>query len=185
MENIYDVCLVLENDVIKMMQTTLADAEALLLCYGDQKAVPFFNADNCDGDTFYYPTLEKMTQAIKFWCDSYRWKYFVRWTVTLKETSEKIGTIEMFNRGNAKGLGSHGVLRIDLRSQYETKKVIENILEIANEKFYDAFGVDCIVTKAIPTAAERIRALESTRYEPVDSKTFGMAHYYGRKCVNQ
>ena len=38
---------------------TMADAEDLLKVYSDEKAVPFFNGDNCHGDDFHYTTLER------------------------------------------------------------------------------------------------------------------------------
>ena len=133
MKTIYEVCPVFENETLCLMQTEMEDANGLLACYSDKEAVPFFNADNCHGDTFYYDTLERMEQAIKFWCESYELKAFVRWTILLKATNEKIGTIEMFNRGMAKDFGMHGILRIDLQSKYEKSEIIESILDIANE----------------------------------------------------
>jgi len=47
-------------------------------------------------------------------------KYFVRWTVILNDTNEKIGTIEMFHRIAEDGFNHYGLLRIDLQSIYET-----------------------------------------------------------------
>ena len=38
------------------------DAPDLLEVYGDKTALPFFNSDNCDGDNFYYPTLERVAE---------------------------------------------------------------------------------------------------------------------------
>ena len=111
-KDVYTECPILENDVITLRRTNMEDAEELLKCYSDEKAVPLFNSDNCHGDNFFYPTIEKMNQAIEFWEFSYKNKYFVRWTIILNSTNEKIGTIEMFNRD-----GENGVLRIDLQSK--------------------------------------------------------------------
>ena len=36
------------------------DCAGLTGVYGDTDALPFFNGDNCNGDTFYYPTEERM-----------------------------------------------------------------------------------------------------------------------------
>lgn len=178
MKNIYEECAIIQNEVICLVQTKMEDAKELLACYSDKEAVPFFNADNCHGDTFYYDTLERMEQAIKFWCEAYEYKQFVRWTIILKETNEKIGTIEMFNRGMAKDFGMHGILRIDLQSKYEKREIVASILDIANETFYEAFSVDYIITKAIPNAIERIDALETKKYVKIDGSKFGIKDYY-------
>lgn len=185
MKNIYEECPIFQNETICLVQTQMGDAKELLACYSDKESVPFFNADNCHGDTFYYDTLERMEQAIKFWCESYERREFVRWTILLKETNEKIGTVEMFNRGRAEHFGVHGVLRIDLQSKYEKREIVASILEIANGAFYDAFGVEYIITKAMPNAIERIYALETKQYTKIDESKFGIKDYYARKCANE
>ena len=112
MKNIYEVCPTYKNDYIRLRQTTLDDTEELLKCYSDQKSVPFFNSDNCNGDDFNH----------------------------------------------------YGVLRIDLKSKYENQKVIDAILEITNQKFYDLFDVKSILTKAVPLAEERVISLKKKGY---------------------
>lgn len=67
MKDIYEECPIYSKKLITLRQTIIEDAEELLKCYSDEKAVPFFNSDNCDGDTFYYSTTERMKQAIDFW----------------------------------------------------------------------------------------------------------------------
>ncbi|MDQ7094033.1 GNAT family protein [Desulfosporosinus sp. PR] len=176
-ENVYEVCPVYQTEVVTLKQTTLEDASELLQCYSDEKAVLFFNADNCLDD-FHYTTLEQMKKEIKFWCDSYQRREFVRWTVILNDTSEKVGTIEMFNRGTVAGIDSCGVLRIDLRSDCENKRIIQDLLEIANRRFYEDFAVKSILTKAIPEARERVCTLRQMGYTPL---SFKKAHYYARR----
>ncbi|HEX9062979.1 MAG TPA: N-acetyltransferase, partial [Clostridia bacterium] len=124
MKNVYEVCPTLQNDYITLKQTTLNDAEELLKCYSDIKAVPFFNSDNCHGDDFHYTSLERMKQAIEFWNYSYNNRHFVRWTIILNSTNEIIGTIEMFHRIAEDDFNHYGVLRIDLQSKFENQKVI-------------------------------------------------------------
>lgn len=62
--DIYKECPIYENQRISLVQTTMEDAEELLKCYPDEKAVELFNSDNCNGDKFHYTTLEKMKQAM-------------------------------------------------------------------------------------------------------------------------
>lgn len=178
MYDIYEECPVFKNEIITLRETSKEDTMDLLKCYSDQKSVPLFNSDNCHGDDFYYTTTERMEQAIDFWNMSYEKRYFVRMTITHNDTNEKIGTIEMFNRGRMDNYGFHGVLRIDLQSQYETKDVILAILHLANQHFYEAFSVDCIITKAIPMAKERVEALMSEMYRKIDG--FPFQDYYVR-----
>ncbi|WP_100488324.1 GNAT family N-acetyltransferase [Sporolactobacillus pectinivorans] len=175
-KNIYEECPFYQNETVTLKQTTTEDAEDLLRCYSDEKAIPFFNADNCPGD-FHFTTLEQMQNEISFWDRSYQTKWFVRWTVMQNDTSEKVGTVEMFNRGILADIGSHGVLRIDLQSNCENRQTICGILEIANRHFYEDFDVTWILTKAIPDAEERIIALTQMGYVPA---SFEKANYYCR-----
>lgn len=170
MKDIYEECPTYKNKLITLRQTNLEDAEELLRCYSDKMAVRFFNSDNCNGDEFYYTTIERMNQAIDFWEFSYKVKYFVRWTVILKDTNEKVGTIEMFHRVVEDEFNHYGILRIDLRSDYETQAVIDDILEIVNENFYKTFDVQAILTKAIPEATERVSSLVQMGYKPINRK---------------
>lgn len=91
--------------------------------------------------------------------------------------SEIVGTIEMFHKGTLVDIGPYGVLRIDLRSDCENQQIIQSILAAANQHFYEDFAVECILTKAIPDAKERIIALKLMGYMPV---SFERAHYYAR-----
>ena len=167
MENVYEVCPTYKNTHITLRQTNLDETEELLNCYSDKKAVPFFNPDNCHGDDLHYISKERMKQAIEFWNYSYSNHYFVRWTIILNSTSEVIGTIEMFHRLADDDFNHYGVLRIDLKSKYENQKVIDAILEIANDSFYCLFDVKSILTKAFPTSIERLISLKKNGYIPL------------------
>lgn len=180
MIDVYTKCPVYNSDIITLRQTENEDAVELLKCYSDEKAVPLFNSDNCHGDDFHYLTLERMKQAIDFWDFSYKNKYFVRWTVILNATREKIGTIEMFHRIADDEFNHFGVLRIDLQSSYETRLIIDEILKIANEYFYEAFDVKEILTKAISSAEERIAALLTNGYTPLEKKLMVYGDYFVR-----
>lgn len=178
MKNIYEECPMYKTKLITLRQTKKEDAKELLKCYSDVKAVQFFNSDNCHGDDFYYMTIERMKQAIDFWQFSYNNKYFVRWTVILNDTNQKIGTIEMFHRIADDEFNHYGILRIDLQSKYEAQSIIDNILEIVNENFYEAFDVETILTKAIPEATERIASLVQKGYQPLNRKFMIYDNYF-------
>jgi hypothetical protein len=178
MKDIYEECPAYKKNLITLRQTSIQDAKELLKCYSDEKAVPFFNCDNCNGDDFHYTTIERMKQAIDFWNFSYKNRYFVRWTVILNDTNEKIGTIEMFHRTADDEFNHYGVLRIDLQSKYEIQPVIDDILEIANKNFYKVFDVKEILTKAVPKASERIASLIQKGYKPINQKFMIYDDYY-------
>lgn len=180
MLDIYEKCPSYKKRIIYLKQTKAEDAIELLECYSDVKAVPFFNSDNCNGDGFYYQTVERMKQAIAFWEYSYQHKYFVRWTVSLIETNEKIGTIEMFHRNADDEYNHYGVLRFDLKSKFEAQPIINEILDIADEHFYQAFNVNAILTKAIPIAYERISSLIHKGYQPLNKKLVVYDDYFVR-----
>lgn len=170
MIDVYEECPVYKKELITLTKTNIEDTQELLRCYSDEKAVPFFNSDNCHGDNFHYTTIERMKQAINFWDFSYKNRYFVRWTVILNDTNEKIGTIEMFHRISDDEFNHYGVLRIDLQSNYEIQPIIGEILEIANENFFRMFDVEAILTKAIPITTERIASLIEKGYHPINKK---------------
>jgi [ribosomal protein S5]-alanine N-acetyltransferase len=178
MKDIYEECPMYKNKLITLRQTSMEDAQELLKCYSDEKAVPLFNSDNCNGDNFHYITNERIEQAIDFWNFSYKSKYFVRWTIILNYTNEKIGTIEMFHRIADDEFNHYGVLRIDLRSNYESQPIIDEILEIINKNFYKAFNVEAILTKAIPAATERINSLTKKGYQSINKKLMTYDDYF-------
>lgn len=181
MKDIYEECPIYRNKLITLSKTSMEDAQELLKCYSDEKAVPFFNSDNCNGDDFHYETIERMKQAIDFWKFSYKNRYFVRWTVILNDTNEKVGTVEMFHRVADDEFNHYGVLRIDLQSKCETQPVIDDILEIVSGNFYREFDVEAIITKAVPNATERIASLVQQGYEPIGRKFMTYDHYYARR----
>jgi len=180
-KDVYTYCPVFTGDVITLKQTTMEDAEELLKCYSDKAAVKFFNSDNCNGDDFYYTTIERMTQAINFWDFSYKNKYFVRWTIVLNDTNKKIGTIEMFHREADDEFNHYGMFRLDLQSKFEKENYIDDILEIVNENFFELFNVEYILTKAIPDAEDRIKALKKKAFSPLNKKLRVYDDYFVKK----
>ena len=95
MSDVYKSCPTFENNRFLLRFSQLDDASDLVSVYSDKNALPFFNSDNCHGDNFYYPTEERMREAIKFWLTSYSTKWFVRWTIIDKEKHKAVGAIEV------------------------------------------------------------------------------------------
>lgn len=159
--NVYENCPVYEGENFKLRKVALGDADDLLKVYSDEKAVPFFNGDNCHGDNFNYITVERVREAINFWLWSYDNGYFVRWAVIDKKTDVAVGTIELFHHDDEiEAYDNSGLLRLDLRSDYERENIIEEILSIIILPVYDLFG-DKIVTKVKYFATERLKAVKN------------------------
>lgn len=113
--NIYEACPEVKNERFLLRLAGEQDCEDLLKVYSDEKAVPLFNSDNCNGDDFYYATLERMRQAMAFWIWSYENSWFVRLSIVDVAAGQAVGTVELCYRDSE----DTGVLRLDLRSDYE------------------------------------------------------------------
>lgn len=161
MANVYENCPKFENDKYLLRFVEKEDINDLLEVYSDKNALPFFNSDNCDGDNFYYPTNEKMDNAINFWRESYQTKWFVRWTIVDKHISKAIGTIEMFHRISDDNFNNMGVLRLDVKSDYEKSEVLKGLLELFIPPAYELFDCDEIITKIPIYAVERLDAMQN------------------------
>jgi len=173
MSGVYEKCPVLENENYLLRFVEHGDAPSLLHVYSDKKAVALFNSDNCHGDVFYYDSLKRMEEAIIYWIQEYEEKGFVRWSVINKKSNEVIGTIEVFHRKSRDYFNRCGLLRMDLRSDYETESCIENLLSILITPIYNLFQCQIIATKAVSFANERIKALEKMNFNWTDQKLVG------------
>lgn len=173
MKDVYVECPVLGNEAFLLQRTVMADAQELLEVYSDEKAVPFFNSDNCNGDNFFYRTLEQMQAEINFWEASYRSRAFVRWSIFDRSSGKAVGTIEMFCRMADDFFNKTGLLRLDLKSEYEKEDVIYSILEPLLEQAPELFGCESVSTKAVKEAAERRKALERLGFKETAEKLKG------------
>ena len=173
MSNIYERCPELENDRWLMRFVKEEDAENLLLVYGDKQALPFFNSDNCHEDNFYYNTKEKMDGAIRFWLSSYQDKWFVRLTIIDKKISKAIGTIEMFHRPSDDEFDGDGLIRLDVRPDYEKSEELQSIFELLIPESYTLLECEEIITKIPLYAVERIDAAKKIGFEKTDRLLVG------------
>lgn len=159
--DVYKNSPVLESENFIIREVRISDTYDLLQVYSDEKAVPFFNGDNCHGDDFHYTTKERMSEAIKFWQFSYDNGYFVRWSIVDKRLDAAVGTIELFHRDDTSPIYDNcGLLRLDLRSDYEKESIIKEILSVIMPAVYELFG-DKVVTKVKFFATERLAAVKA------------------------
>lgn len=173
MGGVYISCPEFENKRFNLRFISINDCDDLLKVYSDKKAVPLFNSDNCGGDDFYYNTRERMEKALDYWKFEYDRKGFVRWSIIDKIERIVIGTIELFHRDSKDYFNDCGIIRLDLRSDYETKANIIDILNLIIDKTYSLFECNMIATKALSFANERIEALKELDFLQTEKKLIG------------
>ena len=173
MTDIYATCPTLENARFQLRQLRAEDAGDLLAVYSDKAALPYFNSDNCHGDIFYYPTPERMAQAVQFWLDSYANRWFVRWAIIDRAADRAIGTIEGFRRGADGHFGDVGVLRVDVGSAYENTDDLAGVLALIVPPSFDGFDCDEIITKSPAYAVDRVAALQRLGFTPAQHTLVG------------
>ena len=181
MPDIYTSVPTFENDNFILRFVQKDDANDLLAVYSDKNALPFFNSDNCHGDNFYYTTLDRMNQAIDFWLDSYKNKWFVRWSIIDKAKGNAIGSIELFHREADDGFNHTGLYRLDLRSDYENSNTIEEISSLIIESAYSLFGTNKIITKVPMYAIERQAAFSKLDFTKSEEFLIGTMDNYAYK----
>lgn len=160
MRNPYEKCPVWENENYLLRLIKAEDATDLLAVYSDEKAVPFFNGDNCNGDDFHYTTPERMQGAVAFWEEAYTEKWFVRWTIIDRRIAKAVGTIELFRRNAPDYFNDCGLLRLDLRSDYERTEAIADILSLIVPPAFELFECRMVATKVWQYACARKAAVE-------------------------
>lgn len=162
--DVYETCPTLYSGRYLLRQTCLEDRDDLLKVYSDKAAVPIFNSDNCTGD-FYMTTSEDMENCIRFWISEYAQRYYVRWSILDRETGEVVGTIELFDRGSEDAYNGMGLLRLDLRSDYENETAISQILGVLLPHTHEMFSCQAIATKIPPCAQVRKMTLTAMGFE--------------------
>ena len=175
--NIYETCPVLENEKFILRLLHKEDCDDLLKVYSDKNALPFFNSDNCDGDNFYYATRERMLEALDFWNLSYKNGWFVRLSIVDKEVSSVIGTVELCLRVSEDEFNNMGILRIDVRSDYEKETILYDIIELITPHLSEMLGCSGIITKAPIYAVERIKAIQRAGFTKSEHLLIGKTGY--------
>lgn len=174
---IYDEFPTFENDAFLLRPVEKEDCADLLAVYSDKNALPFFNSDNCDGDNFYYPTMERMTDAILFWESAYENKWFARWAIVDKAVSKTVGTIESCFRVSEDVFNGAAILRIDVRSDHEKEESLFGIGSLIVPPTFELFGCKQIITKAPVYAIERISAIQRLGFQKSEHYLIGKTGY--------
>ena len=169
--SVYDVCPVLKSEHFTLRLVEREDAPGLLRVYSDEETVKLCNSDNCHYGTFRLDSLEDTLRCIDAWRNEYGLGYFVRWTILAEE--EAVGTVELFHREAQDAFNHHGLLRLDLRSDYETLPVLKELLGLLHRHAYELFDCPILATKAPEFAEVRRQALRACGYMLSESKLIG------------
>ena len=160
----YQKCPTLESSNYIFRQVTVEDAQDLLACYSDKESVKLFNSDNCPMD-FYFDDVDELKKLIEFWLMGYSYGGYVRFSIVEKVTNKAIGTIEIFAKKETNDVyGKVGTLRLDLCSRFENNEALEEIFVLIENSFGELFGIDAMMTKAVPYADARVKLLSGSGY---------------------
>lgn len=90
-----------------------------------------------------------------------------------KKIHHAVGTIELFHRKSDDSFNGCGLLRLDLRSDYEHSAAIQEILRLILSPAFELFDCQIIATKIPAFAAERKAAAEALHFEYTEKKIIG------------
>ena len=175
--DIYRVCPTLESERFLVRLFQEEDCDDLLNVYSDKKALPFFNSDNCDGDNFYYATKERMAEAMQFWKMAYKNGWFVRFSIVDKSVSCVIGTVEICLRVSDDSFDQMGILRVDVRSDFEREDVLFEIFSLVTPKLPEMLNCKGMLTKAPLYAVDRIQAIQRVGFQKSKHLLIGKTGY--------
>ena len=182
----YDRCPTFDTPHFHLRLIEESDAEDLLECYADPEARKYFNNDpGTNSDYWHGCDKERMLECIRSWRKEFERKSWVRFSILDRQREKAVGTIEMYDklaRENRRKYAGWSVLRIEIASAYEKESYLGELLGLfESANFFELFNVDVILTKAIPEAAERVKALRNAGYSPFDWPGPNRRDYYGRR----
>lgn len=165
--NPFIICPIYETKHFTLRKLEENDCEKLFPCYSDVKAAKFFNGDNC-GISFFYDDLKEFKLCVDYWLKAQNIHDFIRFTIIDKAEEELIGTVEICPSNKYSYEGKKvGVLRLDIKSEYETKVYIDELFETLINNLYKDFTVDFLITKAIPEANVRLSTLKENNFAQI------------------
>ncbi len=179
MMNPFEKCSVYETGRFLMRKLEEKDIEELFACYSDPEAAKFFNGDCC-GDDFYYTDIGEFRNCVEYWLSRYEAEDFVRWSIQDKERQLLIGTMEVCpSLKYAVDGKTMGILRIDLKSEYERQDVLEELLDVLLKHIYEDFQVASVLMKIQRGADERQKLIRKYCFVPAkDECNISFSDYY-------
>ena len=184
--NPYYKCPEFETEHFYIRQVRVQDACDLLECYSDLSSWVFYNNDFSKKIfATQFPTADEIKALINAWLDEYDGSVYVRFSIIDKASCKVIGTIELCDKiggdkTQAEVVRRGAALHIDLALDYETQRCISEILSLADSNFYEIFGIKYLLSRAVPTATERIVALKCAGFKSFPWEQEREHYYYNQ-----
>ncbi len=118
-----------------------------------------------------------MNEALDFWNLSYENGWFARLSIVDKAVSNVIGTIELCLRISDDKFNHMGILRIDVRSDYEKEDILYDIAALITPHLSEMLGCSGIITKVPIYAVERIKAIQKAGFTKSENFLIGKTGY--------
>ena len=115
--------------------------------------------------------------AYGIWHMAYENGWFVRLSIVDKATASVIGTVECCLRVSDDAFDHMGILRIDVRSDYEEEKVLYELFSLITPELYELLGCKGVLTKAPIFAVERIKAIRKAGFTKSEHMLIGKAGF--------
>ena len=95
---------------------------------------------------FFYATKEKMSETIGFWKTAYDNGWFARLSIVDRSGSGVIGTVELCLRVSEDAFNHMGILRVDVRSDYEREDFLYEIFSLITPELEEILGCKGVLT---------------------------------------
>ena len=148
------------------------DCDDLLAVYSDKNACHFLLV--IIATEIILLCNERADEALEFWNMSYENGWFARFAIVDKTISKAIGTIELCLRVSEDAFNNMGILRVDVRSDYEREDILYDIIALTMPHISELLGCNGVLTKAPIYAVERIKAIQKAGF--VKSEHFLVGH---------
>ena len=167
---VFENCPEYQSEHFQLRKMEMQDVEGLFQCYSNPEAAKYFNGDCC-GDDFYYTDFDQFKKCMEFWESRYQAKDFVRFTITDMELEKIIGMAEVCPSYKYSADGRcMGILRLDLLPEYESRKAIQELMELILAHIYEDFHVHSVLMKAQEEAPVRRNVLKSVHFVPAQDE---------------
>jgi len=118
-----------------------------------------------------------MTEALGFWKMSYENGWFVRLSIIDKAAASVIGTVEVCLRVSEDEFNNMGILRVDVRSDYEQEEPLYAVFSLITPEMEEMVGCKGVLTKAPIYAVERMKAIQRAGFTKSEHLLIGKTGY--------